>query len=98
MQIPPAIIIFILVIGLPESPRWLIQKDRIEEAVEVMSHVFKVDANDEFVISEKHAMVSAVALEAANPFQWAHVFRKDSVRTGYRIFLACLVLFMNQVR
>lgn len=96
MQIPPCFIIAILVKGLPESPRWLVQKDRIQEAVEILAHVFKAEQNDETVQSEKNAMIDAVALERSNPFQWTNIFRADSVRTGYRIFLACLVLFMNQ--
>lgn len=96
MQIPPTFIIAILVMGLPESPRWLVQKDRIPEAVEIMAHVFDADVNDEIVQSEKNAVIDAVALEQSNPFRWSNVFRTDSVRTGYRIFLACLVLFMNQ--
>lgn len=41
-------------------------------------------------------MIDAVALERSKPFRWTNVFRPDSVRTSYRIFLACLVLFMNQ--
>lgn len=95
MQIPPCFIIAILVKGLPESPRWLVQKDRIQEAVQILAHVFNAEENDETVQSEKNAMID-VALERSNSFRWTNVFRPDSVRTGHRIFLACLVLFMNQ--
>lgn len=98
MQIPPAMIIGVLVVGLPESPRWLIQRDYVDEAVSVLSHVFGADAHDNDVQGEKDAMIAAVALERSNPFKWKYIFRSDSVRTGFRLFLAALVLFMNQVR
>ncbi|KAJ3532419.1 hypothetical protein NM208_g8442 [Fusarium decemcellulare] len=38
-QILPAIVISIVLFGLPETPRWLIERGRVDEAVEVMCQV-----------------------------------------------------------
>lgn len=96
-QILSALCIAILVVGLPETPRWLIQQGRIDDAVQVMEKVYDVPHDDPFIVSEKEAILNAVAIETANPFQWKNILSKDPLQTGYRVFLACLVLFMNQV-
>lgn len=97
VQIIPAIIVSIILIGLPETPRWLIQQGRDDEAVEVMCKVFNAPPDDSYIQSEKSSILEALEIENADPFRWSKVFRKDAVRTGWRVFLACLVLTMNQV-
>lgn len=37
LQMIPAILLFIFLLFLPESPRWLARKDRWEEAKEVLA-------------------------------------------------------------
>jgi Sugar (and other) transporter len=92
-----AFIIIILIFGLPETPRWLIQQGRVDEAVEVMSKVFDAPPTDAFIVAEKEAILNAVAIESSSPFMWSKLFHRDPLQTGWRVFLACLVLFMNQV-
>jgi hypothetical protein len=96
-QILPAIVVSVILFGLPESPRYLIQKGLNDEAVAVMCQVYNVQPNDEYVMNEKAAIIHALAVENENPFQWSKIYKKDKVQTGWRLFLACLVLFMNQV-
>jgi hypothetical protein len=92
-----AFVIIILIFGLPETPRWLIQQGRVDEAVEVMSKVFNAPNTDPFIVAEKEAILNAVAIESSAPFMWSKLFHRDPLQTGWRVFLACLVLFMNQV-
>lgn len=96
-QVIFALVICILLIDLPETPRWLIQQDRIDEAVEVMKRVFNIPDTDSFITAEKDGIINAIAVETATPFKWSRIFKYDPVQTGWRVFLACLVLFMNQV-
>lgn len=51
----PAVLLFIGMIFLPESPRWLAQKDRWEECRSVLALVHgKGDPNSPFVVAEMH--------------------------------------------
>ncbi|KAK5942454.1 hypothetical protein PMZ80_005019 [Knufia obscura] len=96
LQVPLAVGVCVLVVGLPETPRWLWQQGRVEEAVGVMRRVHDVPEGDEYVVRESEEIRKAIEIEAASPFKWARILRRDPLQTGYRVGLACLVLFMNQ--
>ena len=89
--------VVVITLGLPESPRWLIQNGREDEAALVMANIWGTTENDAYVQSEKKAIIEAVEIERAANFHWKTIFKRDALQTGYRIFLACLILFMNQV-
>lgn len=96
VQIIPAIIISIVLFGLPETPRYLIANGKVDEAVAVMCHVY--DATVEEVQDEKNEILESLELERQSDFKWTKVFKKDRVHTGRRIVLAVLSLTFNQVR
>ncbi|KAF2096109.1 putative transporter [Rhizodiscina lignyota] len=96
LQIPMAFSVAALVYGLPETPRYLVQKGRIDEAVAVMSKVWNAPADDPYIVAEKEDIIKAIHLEEVAPFKWRTIFKRDPMQTGWRVFLACLVLFMNQ--
>ncbi|KAH8666755.1 general substrate transporter [Xylariales sp. PMI_506] len=95
-QVIPAMLVSVILFGLPETPRYLMQKGRHEEAIGVMCQVYGLPPDDERIQSEQAAIVHAIALETENPFQWSKILQPDRVRTRRRLFLACLALFMNQ--
>lgn len=94
-----AIGVIFLVFALPESPRWLYNHGREQEAVDVLCAVYDKDPFDDFIIAERTAIAQALELEHME-FQrkksFFDVFRKDVVRTRYRVFLAWFIQFMNQ--
>ncbi|RKK65671.1 hypothetical protein BFJ69_g16081 [Fusarium oxysporum] len=88
-QIVFAVGVIILVFALPESPRWLLIKGREQEAIDVMYQVHDKDPSDPYIISESASIQHAIELErAANKNEsFLSIFRKDSIRTRYRILL-----------
>ncbi|PLB41409.1 general substrate transporter [Aspergillus candidus] len=67
VQMVPAVLLFIGMIFLPESPRWLARKDRWEECHAVLTLVHgKGDPNSPFVLSEYEEIKSVCEFERQN--------------------------------
>jgi hypothetical protein len=53
---------------MPESPRWLVQKDRQEEALQVLAQVHAGgDVNDAYVQAELAEIVAKISFEKNHP-------------------------------
>ncbi|TVY85331.1 Sugar transporter STL1 [Lachnellula suecica] len=88
----------VLVFGLPESPRWLYNHNRAEEAREVLCTIYDRPADDPLIQHETKQIVEAIELEERNGrFKWRNIFKRDAVQTGRRVLLAWGVQFMNQI-
>jgi MFS family permease len=93
-----AIGVIFLVFALPESPRWLMTNGRDQEAIDVLCQFYDKEPSDEYVTSEIASIHQAIQLELSsnNSDSFLSIFRKDTIRTRYRILLAWGVQFMNQ--
>lgn len=96
-QIVVALSVMVLAMGLPETPRYLIQQDRADEAAHVLSRLWALPASDPYIVGEINEILKAKALEMAQPFKWSKILEKDRLQTRWRLFLSVLLLFMNQV-
>lgn len=94
-----AIGVILLVFALPESPRWLFNHGREEDAIKVLCDVYDKDPTDEYIVREKTAIIQAIELERAinKSKSFLSIFQNDDVKTGRRVLLAWGVQLMNQV-
>jgi len=87
MEVPPAVLFTILILFVPESPRWLIvAKGQVEKARETLAIVNPLTADAEI------AAIRAAKPETTSP--WSAFF---SGRYNFPILLAFLIAFFNQV-
>ena len=94
-----AIGVIFLVFGLPESPRWLYNHGQPDEALDVLCRVHDKQPDDRYIVEERDAILHAIEIErrVEGSASWTAMFRKDEVRTRYRVLLAWGMQFMNQV-
>lgn len=89
LQMIPAIGLFLGLVVLPESPRWLAKKDRWDETKEVLGLVHaKGDSNSPFVMRELAEIQETVEFERQNAdVSWMELFRPKMLnRTFIGIF------------
>ena len=84
---------------MPESPRWLLSKERYEEADEVLCALANADINDPRVQEDRNAIVDTIREEDANGgFSLKSVFFDTSgQKITIRILLAMLVQMLQQL-
>ncbi|KAL2210860.1 general substrate transporter [Sarocladium strictum] len=91
LQILMPVLIFVLLPFLPESPRWLLSRDRREDAVKNLRKLRK-SSTEEQIQEEIEALMFAKSSEVKGT--WSEVFDKTNrVRTG----VAVLAMFGQQI-
>jgi sugar porter (SP) family MFS transporter len=83
----PAVLFFVTLFGIPQSPRWLIRRGAIEEAREIFRRIGEADADRE-VADVVRSVKSEDRTKAEPLFQ--HKYRRP-------IFLAIAIGFFNQL-
>jgi len=89
LQMIPAILLFIGMMFLPESPRWLARKDRWEECMNVLTLVHgKGDRNSPFVAQEYEEIKAYCDIErqAKDVTYWELFSKRNINRTHIGIF------------
>ncbi|KAL4940863.1 hypothetical protein BDV06DRAFT_13219 [Aspergillus oleicola] len=82
LQIAPALVQVVTVMFLPESPRYLISKDRTDEAVEILTKYHAEGDRDSVIVRAEIAQIErAIKLELEEAKQsWGDMFRTAGMR------------------
>ena len=96
LQAVPGILLFIGLLFLPESPRWLARKDRWEECLHVLAMVHgKGDEHNPVVVAEYTEIKEMVTFERENSsVSWVELFHKNMLT---RTIIACFVQIWSQL-
>ncbi|KAK4993745.1 hypothetical protein LTR66_005935 [Elasticomyces elasticus] len=88
-------ILFATVPWLPESPRWLISKGRIEEGEQILADIEGTDIYDPFIITQSKEIQYAARYEKENAVRIRDLLRGKKGKTGDTHTLRRLILGMG---
>ncbi|KFY63245.1 hypothetical protein V496_04094 [Pseudogymnoascus sp. VKM F-4515 (FW-2607)] len=94
-QIIFAVVIVILVLDLPESPRWLILKGKDDEAINVLSALRDLPADNSYISAEFTAIKDTVLL--TNKFGFKDLLTMTEDRHFHRVVLAYVNQMFQQI-
>jgi len=95
LQILFALIILAFIMGLPESPRWLIMKGKEDEAMNVLCALNEKDSEDPYVVAEFAAIKDSALLMQQGGFR--DLFTMDEDRNFHRVVLAYVNQMFQQI-
>ena len=97
-QLVPCIVMVAMLQFLPDSPRWLLIRDRVEDAQEALRRYMgtNLDRSDPLVLNELASISGALALERKTQLSFKDVILQRD-RSGHlkRILLGCGTQFMQ---
>ncbi|KAH2023190.1 hypothetical protein KXV45_000876 [Aspergillus fumigatus] len=98
LSLLPALVILLSVFLLPESPRWLVQVNRAEEATHSLASLKGLPANDEAIRAEISGIESSLELTAQSKGSLMEMFDpNDQERLFYRFCLCIILQFFQQM-
>src|SRR3569833_746799 len=98
MQALPSLIILVFVWGLPETPRWLLAHDRVEDAKAVLVKYHGAGDPDSLVVRvELEEMMEVSQIDASDKRFWDFRELFDSRAARYRIFLVTCIAWFGEL-
>lgn len=88
----------LILLIIPESPRWLARHDRPEEALEVLLRLHKNNASPAEVAALHTDIVHTAALEASiGAGSWKDLLKEDEIKSRTRLLIACSIQAFQQL-
>ncbi|KIH91215.1 hypothetical protein SPBR_01522 [Sporothrix brasiliensis 5110] len=98
IQLVPALIVFVFINFLPESPRWLIKHGKLDEATYNLAKLRGLREDDPAVQDERaHIVASFEAQAKLAPFAYRELWQNGPSRTLYRVALGVFIQSAQQL-
>lgn len=92
-----AILMIVGMVFTPESPRYLIEKNMIDEARDAIAKVNKMDPESDFVKNEIEVLVNAIQIEEnIGNASWGELFT-GKPKIFYRLFVGVMMQMLQQL-
>ncbi|KAI9932589.1 hypothetical protein MW887_008834 [Aspergillus wentii] len=96
-QIFYALATIVMLPWLPDSPRWLIQKGRFEQAKAVTAQLHAKDISDPELVALHEESIQYIQHEVeVSKVSWSSLLRSDALKTRRRVILGMGTQFMQQ--
>jgi len=95
LQIVLSLIVLAFIFTMPESPRWLLKKDRVDEAREILAILEDVEPRNAKVARDIEEIQHSLAI--AGTGSWLDMLRMGKQRMINRTFLAVFAQFSQQM-
>lgn len=94
-QIVFALIVLVMVLVMPESPRWLIHQDRVDEAAQVISALYDLPAEDPIVADQLQAIRAVHSVDTKGSFR--DMFIQGPLKHRTRTFIGISIQILSQL-
>jgi MFS family permease len=90
--------ILILVLIVPESPRWLASHGKADESLAVLARLQGKPATHSDVLAQHEEIQAAVQLETSiGSGNWSDLLKEDEIKSRRRLLIACSIQFFQQI-
>ncbi|KAI5204437.1 general substrate transporter [Aureobasidium subglaciale] len=98
IQLAPALIVFLCINFLPESPRWLIKHGLISEATHNLAKLRGLELDDPILLEERDSIVASFESQAEmEPFSYRELFQNGKTKTFYRVAIGLFIQSAQQL-
>lgn len=97
LQLVFVILIGLLVLVIPETPRWLAAHGRSEEALVVLSRLADKDTSHPSVQATYEEIMATVQAEKeVGHGSWSDIVKDDAIKSRRRFMIACAIQIFQQ--